>query len=61
MPDNIINIHNSTFINNRHAVVVKHYDETVDMFGNLRKRYCLFFFSLLNIFYFLNFQIMKYT
>jgi hypothetical protein len=51
MPDNIINIHNSTFYNNRHAVVVRHYDDTIDIFGNLRKRYLsiirLFFKSIL--------------
>ena len=39
MPDNVIRVHNSTFEDNRHALVVRHYDETVDAQGNLRKRY----------------------
>lgn len=38
MPDNQIVINNSTFINNRHAVVIRHYDDTDDVFGNIRKR-----------------------
>jgi len=38
MPDNILNIHNSSFYNNRHSIVVRHYDDTEDNFGNLRKR-----------------------
>ena len=38
MPDNILNIHNSSFYNNRHSIVVRHYDDTEDVFGNLRKR-----------------------
>ena len=39
MPTNVLRIHNSTFINNRHAVVVRQYEESLDIFGNLRKRY----------------------
>jgi hypothetical protein len=39
MPDNIFKIFNSTFINNRHSIVMRHYDDIVDIFGNLRRRY----------------------
>ncbi|RNA26979.1 bark beetle isoform X1 [Brachionus plicatilis] len=39
MPENVIKINNSTFFSNRHSIVMRHYDETLDLFGNLRKRY----------------------
>jgi hypothetical protein len=39
MPENVLRIHNSTFINNRHAIVVRQYEASLDIFGNLRKRY----------------------
>lgn len=39
LPDNLIRVHNSTFITNRHAVVVRHYEETLDVFKNIRRRY----------------------
>ncbi len=38
MPDNVFSIINSTFISNRHAIVYRHYDDTEDEYGNLRKR-----------------------
>lgn len=39
MPENVIKINNSTFFSNRHSIVMRHYDESLDVFGNLRKRY----------------------
>ena len=39
MPENIFRIENSTFINNRHSIVVRQYEESLDIFGNRRKRY----------------------
>jgi len=39
MPDNQIIINNSSFTNNRHAIVVRHYDHVLDIFGNIRRRY----------------------
>ena len=38
MPENQLVINNSTFVNNRHAIVLRHYDDTHDVFGNIRKR-----------------------
>jgi hypothetical protein len=38
MPDNVLMIHNSTFYNNRHSIVIRHYDDPLDALGNLRKR-----------------------
>jgi hypothetical protein len=39
MPENLLRIHNSTFINNRHAIVLRQYEDSLDVFGNIRKRY----------------------
>jgi hypothetical protein len=39
MPDNAITILNSTLTLNRHSIVYRHYDDTEDVYGNLRKRY----------------------
>lgn len=39
MPENVLKINNSTFNGNRHSIVFRHYDDTVDVFGNLRKRF----------------------
>lgn len=39
MPPNRIVLNNSTFVKNRHAVVMRHYDDAEDTFGNLRRRY----------------------
>ncbi|CAF0869334.1 unnamed protein product [Brachionus calyciflorus] len=39
MPENVIKINNSTFLQNRHSIVMRHYDESIDIFGSLRKRY----------------------
>ncbi len=39
MPDNQLIINNSTFVNNRHSIVLRHYDDTTDVFDNIRKRY----------------------
>ena len=39
MPDNLIGFVNSTFVNNRHSIVMRHYDDSIDVLGNLRRRY----------------------
>lgn len=44
MPDNQIGIINSTFFNNRHSIVLRHYDDSYDVFGSLRKRSVQFLF-----------------
>lgn len=38
MPENRIKIHNSTFIKNRHSIVMRQYEDVLDIFGNIRKR-----------------------
>lgn len=51
MPDNQLIINNSTFSENRHSIVMRHYDDTTDVFGNLRKRLntLIKFYNLLNL------------
>ena len=49
MPDNLIGIVNSTFVNNRHSVVLRHYDDSYDVFGSLRKRFSSILLEHLNL------------
>lgn len=46
MPENILKIHNSTFIKNRHSIVTRQYEDILDIFGNIRRRFVVGFYCV---------------